>query len=58
MNKAASLLRKDNELAEVSGSVDGTWQNHYGHNSLLGASFVLSVDSGQVLDYVIKSKTC
>ena len=49
---------KDNELAEVSVSVDGTWQKRYGHNSLLGASFVLSVDSGQVMDYAIKSKTC
>ena len=58
MNTAASLRRKDNELAKVSVSVDGTWQKRYGHNSLLGASFVLSVDSGQVLDYAIKSKTC
>ena len=30
----------------------------YGHNSKLGATFVLSADTGEVLDYVIKSTYC
>ena len=58
MNEAASkLMRHGDEIANVSVSVDGTWQKRYGHNSLLGASFIISVN-GLVLDYVFKSKTC
>ena len=30
----------------------------YGHNSLLGATLLISVDNGWVLDYSVKSKTC
>ena len=30
----------------------------YGHNSLLGATFVISIDNGCVLDYSIKCKLC
>ena len=30
----------------------------HGHNSLLGATFIISIDNGCVLDYSIKSKTC
>ena len=52
----SKLMRHGNEIANVSVSVDGTWQKRYSHNSLLGASFIISV--GLVLDYVIKSKTC
>ena len=43
---------------QIAVSVDGTWQKRYGHNSLLGATFVLSIDNGCVLDYPIKSKIC
>ena len=50
-------LCSDDNVGEISVSVDGTWQKRYGHNSLLGASLVLLVDNGQVLDYVIKRKT-
>ena len=39
-------------------SVDGTWQKRYGYNSLLGATFIISVDNGCVLDYKVKSKIC
>ena len=42
---------------EIAVSCDGTWQKRYGHNSLLGATFIISTDNG-VLDYSIKSKTC
>ena len=34
------------------------WQKQYGHNSKLGDTFVLSADTGEVLDYVIKSTYC
>ena len=58
MNEAASkLMRHGDEIANVSVSVDGTLQKRYGHNSLLDASFIISVDNGLVLDYVNKSKT-
>ena len=42
----------------VSVTVDGTWQKRYGFNSLLGVVFILSVDTGEVLDYETKSKYC
>ena len=58
MNMAAENLRKGDKLAEITVSVDGTWQKIYGHNSLLGASFVISIENGQVLDYVIRCKSC
>jgi len=57
MNATAASLRNGNDIVETSVSVDGIWQKRYGHNSLLGASFVL-IDNGQVHDYVIKSKKC
>ena len=37
---------------------DGTWQKRYGHNSKLGATFVISADTEEVLDYEIKSTVC
>ena len=43
---------------QIAVSVDGTWQKRYGHNSLLGTTFVLSIHNGCVLDYSIKSKVC
>ena len=59
MNETASkLMRHGDGIANVSVSVDGKWQKRYDHNSLLGASFIISVDNSLVLDYVIKSKTC
>ena len=44
------------DLFNVSVSVDGTWQKRYGFNLLLGVVFVISVESGEVLDYEVKSK--
>ena len=58
MNSDAASLCSDDNVGEISVSADGTWQKRYGHNALLGASFVLFVNNGQVLDYAIKSKTC
>ena len=42
----------------IGETVDGTWQKRYGFNSLLGAVFIISVDTGEVLDYEIKCKHC
>ena len=38
--------------------MDGSWQKRYGHNSLLGMVFVISIDTGCVLDYSVKSLFC
>ena len=46
------------DVIDVPVSIDGTWQKRYGHNSLLGVSFVISMDTGCVLDYSVKSKVC
>ena len=59
MKYAAQNLSHNNlSPTEVAVSIDGTWQKCYGHNSLLGATFVISIQNGCVLDYSIKSKTC
>ena len=56
MKYAAQNLSHNNLLpTEVAVSIDGTWQKRYGHNSLLGATFVISIQNGCVLDYSIKS---
>ena len=39
-------------------SVDGSWQKRLGYNSLLGMVFLISVETGQVLDYCIKCLFC
>ena len=59
------LLLKDPNLAkeDVDGAipcsvtVDGTWQKR-GHTSKIGVVFVISVDTGEILDYEIKSLFC
>ena len=42
------------ELPHVLVTVDGTWQKR-GHNSKLGVVFVVSVKTGEIIDYSIKS---
>ena len=44
-------------IANVSVTVDGTWQKR-GHSSKIGVTFVISVDTGEVLDYCVKSLFC
>ena len=44
-------------VADVAVSVDGTWQKH-GYGSRLGVVFILSIDTGEVVDYVIKCLAC
>lgn len=46
------------QVVDVAISVDGSWRKRYGHNSLNGIVFVISIDTGCVLDYVVKTKFC
>ena len=48
--------RKDN-IAKVAVTVDGTWQKR-GYTSKHGAVFVMSVRTGEVLDYEVLSVVC
>ena len=43
-----------NIIAHVAVTVDGTWQKR-GHSSKIGVVFVISVRTGKVLDYIVKS---
>ena len=58
--KYAAQSPSHNNLSptEEAVSTDGMWWQKHGHNSLLGATFVISIQNGCVLDYSIKSKTC
>lgn len=44
-------------IANVAVTIDGTWQRR-GHSSKNGVVFILSVRTGEVLDYVAKTKYC
>ena len=43
---------------DVAVSVNGSWQKRYGHNSISGMVFSISIDAECVLDYVVKTKFC
>ncbi|CAH3044759.1 unnamed protein product, partial [Pocillopora meandrina] len=45
------------EVAKVAVTVDGTWQKR-GHSSKIGVVFVISVATGEILDYEVKSLVC
>ena len=56
--KDPNLAKEDADGAiPCSVTVDGTWQKR-GHTSKIGVVFVISVDSGEILDYEIKSLFC
>ena len=44
-------------IANVAVSVDGTWQKR-GHSSKIGVVFVISVRTGEILDYEVLSQVC
>ena len=44
-------------IAKVAVTIDGTWQRR-GHSSKNGVVFIISVRTGEVLDYVVKTKHC
>ena len=45
------------KLAHVAVTVDGTWQRRC-HSSKTGVVFVISVRTGEILDYVVKTLFC
>lgn len=47
----------ENIIAHVAVTVDGTWQKR-GHSSKIGVVFVISVDTGEILDCEVKSLFC
>ena len=50
-------LESSGEIVDVAVCFDGTWAKR-GFTSLIGVVFVLSVDTGEVLDYHVLSKEC
>ena len=57
----ADFQEKDidyNVIYDCSVSVDGTWQKRCEFSSLLGVIYLISMETGEVLDYVVKSKIC
>ena len=66
MKKSAQELRTlilngepdTGQVLDVAVRVDGSWQKCYGHNSMNSMVFVISADTGYVLDYVVKTKFC
>ena len=67
MRKAGERLRQhildenpekdENEILDAAVSFDGTWAKR-GFTSLTGVVFAISVDTGEVLDYHVLSKSC
>ena len=47
----------DETVSDIAVSFDGTWAKR-GHTSPFGIMFVISVDTGEVLDYHVLSKFC
>ena len=39
-------------------TIEWTWREWYGFNSLWGVIFIISVDTGEVLDFKVKCKRC
>ena len=50
-------VNNDKMIFSVAVTVDGTWQRR-GHCSKIGVVFVISVLTGEVLDYSVKSLYC
>ncbi|XP_041473006.1 uncharacterized protein LOC121422184 [Lytechinus variegatus] len=55
MDKDPSI--KEDDFVEVAVSYDGTWHRR-GHTSNHGVGVVISIDTGEVLDTEVLSKTC
>ena len=47
-----------NPVPVAAVTTDGIWQARYGFNLLLGVVFIISVDTGEVLDSEVKCKHC
>ena len=61
--KLRETLKKDNpelvgdDILDVAVTYDGTWSKR-GHTAFYGFGFVISVQTGQVIDYGFRSKIC
>ena len=47
-----------NSVSVAAVTNDGAWQKRCGFNSLLAVVFIISVDTGEVLDFEVKCKRC
>jgi hypothetical protein len=47
----------ESDVAEIAVSYDGTWSKR-GYTANFGVDFVISVETGEVLDYDFESKLC
>ena len=47
----------ESDVAEIAVSYDGTWSKR-GYTANFGVGFVISVETGEVLDYGLESKLC
>ena len=58
-NQHPDSIENDNgtDVAAVAVTVDGTWQKR-GHSSKVGVVFVISVSTGEILDYEVKCLIC
>ena len=54
---AIKVTDEDKLIAKVGITVDGTWPKR-GHSSKMGVVFVISIDTGAVLDYDVCSLFC
>ncbi|XP_065069807.1 uncharacterized protein LOC135694862 [Rhopilema esculentum] len=57
MQQAAEEVKMKEGTADIAASFDGSWQKP-GHSSLNGIVSAISISSGKVLDYEVKSKKC
>ena len=48
---------EEDQLVDAAVSFDGTWVKR-GFKSLIGVAILISVDTGEVFDYCVLSKTC
>lgn len=55
---ACKDLDIEEDIFPISVTVDGTWQKRYGYSSLHGVVFFMAVETGEVLDYEVKSNIC
>ena len=44
------------QVLDIAVSLEADWQKRYGLNSLKGITFVISIDTGCILNYIVKTK--
>lgn len=57
MKTAAEEVKKEDDTNDIAASFDGSWQKP-GHSSLNGIVSAISISTGKVLDFEVKSKKC